>query len=261
MPQLGLLAVLLLASLATFAQKERKFIREGNKFYEKAMADTTKTDSVSYQKAEVAYRKALDTKPGDYKAQYNVANSLFKQNKMADSQSQYEQALSAATSKEDRAKVYFNIGNTLLGQQKFDESIEAYKNALRNDPTDVEAKYNLEFARRMKQQQQQQQQNQDQNKDQDKDNQDQNKDQNKDQQDQNKDKQDQNKDQQDQNKDQQNQDQQKQNQDQQKQQNKISQQSAEQMLKALENDEKQTQEKVNKAKAAQVRPIRTDKDW
>lgn len=258
MPQLGLLAVLLLASLATFAQKERKFIREGNKFYEKAMADTTKTDSVSYQKAEVAYRKALDTKPGDYKAQYNVANSLFKQNKMADSQSQYEQALSAATSKEDRAKVYFNIGNTLLGQQKFDESIEAYKNALRNDPTDVEAKYNLEFARRMKQQQQQ---NQDQNKDQDKDNQDQNKDQNKDQQDQNKDKQDQNKDQQDQNKDQQNQDQQKQNQDQQKQQNKISQQSAEQMLKALENDEKQTQEKVNKAKAAQVRPIRTDKDW
>ena len=240
LPQLGLLAVLLLASLATFAQKERKFIREGNKFYEKAMADTTKTDSVSYQKAEVAYRKALDVKPSDYKAQYNVANSLFKQNKMADSQSQYEQALNAATTKEDRAKVFFNIGNTLLGQQKFDESIEAYKNALRNDPTDVEAKYNLEFARRMKQQQQQQQQNQDQNKDQDKDNQDQNKDQNKDQQDQNKDQQ---------------------NQDQQKQQNKISQQSAEQMLKALENDEKQTQEKVNKAKAAQVRPIRTDKDW
>lgn len=241
LPQLGLLAVLLLASLATFAQKERKFIREGNKFYEKAMADTTKTDSVSYQKAEVAYRKALDIKPSDYKAQYNVANSLFKQNKMADSQSQYEQALNAATTKEDRAKVFFNIGNTLLGQQKFDESIEAYKNALRNDPTDVEAKYNLEFARRMKQQQEQQQQNQDQNQNQD--NQDQDEDQNKDQ-----------------NQDQ-DQDQQKQNQGQPKQQNKISQQSAEQMLKALENDEKQTQEKVNKAKAAQVRPIRTDKDW
>lgn len=239
LPQLGLLAVLLLASLATFAQKERKFIREGNKFYEKAMADTTKTDSVSYQKAEVAYRKALDIKPSDYKAQYNVANSLFKQNKMADSQSQYEQALNAATTKEDRAKVFFNIGNTLLGQQKFDESIEAYKNALRNDPTDVEAKYNLEFARRMKQQQEQQQQNQDQNQD----NQDQDEDQNKDQ-----------------NQDQ-DQDQQKQNQGQPKQQNKISQQSAEQMLKALENDEKQTQEKVNKAKAVQVQPIRTDKDW
>jgi Ca-activated chloride channel homolog len=237
LPQLGLLAVLLLASLATFAQKERKFIREGNKFYEKAMADTTKTDSVSYQKAEVAYRKALDIKPSDYKAQYNVANSLFKQNKMADSQSQYEQALNAATTKEDRAKVFFNIGNTLLGQQKFDESIEAYKNALRNDPTDVEAKYNLEFARRMKQQQEQQQQNQDQNQD----NQDQDEDQNKDQN--------------------QDQDQQKQNQGQPKQQNKISQQSAEQMLKALENDEKQTQEKVNKAKAVQVQPIRTDKDW
>ena len=53
MPQLGLLAVLLLASLATFAQKERKFILDGNKFYEKANADTTKTDSVRYQKGEV----------------------------------------------------------------------------------------------------------------------------------------------------------------------------------------------------------------
>lgn len=260
-----LIIVVLFFSVTSFAQKERKYIREGNRYYEKAQSDTARIDTAMFEQAEIAYRKALDKKPGDFKAQYNVANALFKQQKMADSQTQYEEILDKAETKEDRSKVYFNIGNTLLAQQKLDESIEAYKNALRNNPKDLEAKYNLEFARKMKQQQEQQQQQQDQNKDQQDQNKDQ-QDQNKDQQDQNKDQQDQNKDQQDQNKDQQNQnkDQQDQNKDQQQQQqqqNKISAQNAEQMLKALENDEKETQEKVNKMKAQKAQSSRVDKDW
>lgn len=258
MNKYSLIIVMLLFSVASFAQKERKYIREGNRYYEKAEADTARIDTAMFEQAEIAYRKALDKKPGDFKAQYNVGNALFKQKKMADSQSQYEEILDKSETKEDRAKVFFNIGNTLLAQQKLDESIEAYKNALRNNPKDIDAKYNLEFARKMKQQQEQQQQ---QNKDQNKDQQDQNKDQqdqNKDQQDQNKDKQDQNKDQQNQNQDQQNQNQDK---NQQQQQNKISAQNAAQMLEALENDEKETQKKVNKIKAEQAKTSRIDKDW
>ncbi len=241
---------LVLLSVLAFGQKERKFIREGNQHYHKAAADTARIDSARYEMAETSYRKALDKKPGDYKSQFNIGAAQFKQNKMAESTTQFEKAIEAAPTKEDRGKSYFNQGNSLLAQQKLDESIEAYKNALRNNPKDLEAKYNLEFARRMKQQQeQQQQQNQDQNKDQNQDqNQDQNKDQNQDQKDQNQDKQDQQKQQ-----DQQNQ--------QQQQQPRISQQSAEQMLKALDNDEKKTQEKVNQAKAVQARSSRTDKEW
>jgi len=239
--------LLLVGTISVYGQKERKYIRQGNRLYKKAVenSDSTKVDSVNFAKAEIDYRKALDKKPGDFKSQFNIGNSLFKQNKMEESSSQFEQILESAPSKDDKGKAWFNYGNSMLAQQKLDESIDAYKNALRNTPKDLEAKYNLEFARKMKQQQQQQQK-QDQNKDQDKDKKDQNKDQQK---------KDQNK--QDQNKDQQNKDQNKQ----QQQQPKISKQNAEQMLKALQNDERQTQEKVKKAEAMKAKSTRPDQDW
>jgi Ca-activated chloride channel homolog len=244
--------LLLVGSVSAFGQKERKFIRQGNRLYKKAVenSDSTKIDSVNFAKAEIDYRKALDKKPGDFKSQYNIGNSLFKQKKWAESSSQYEQILESA-SKEEKGKAWFNYGNSMLAQQKLDESITAYKNALRNTPKDLEAKYNLEFARRMKQKQQQQQKNKDQNKD--------NKDQNKDQQKKDQNKQDQNKDQQ--KKDQQNKDQNQDKNQQQQQQPKISRQNAEQMLKALQNDERQTQEKVKKAEALKAKSSRPDQDW
>ncbi|MCF8361521.1 MAG: tetratricopeptide repeat protein [Prolixibacteraceae bacterium] len=250
-----ILVLLILMSLAhtSFGQKERKFIRRGNDFYEKAIenSDSTGIDSVNFVNAEIEYRKALEKKPDDLKAVANIGNAQFKQQKYAEAASQFEQALNMAENKEDKAKAYFNYGNAMLGQQKIDESIEAYKNALRNKPSDNQAKYNLEFARKMKeqqQQQQQQQQDQDQNKDQ---NQDQDQNQNQDQ------------DNQDQDKNQQNQDQNKDQQEDQQQQPqpKISKQNAEQMLKALENDEKDTQEKVKKAKAEKAKSSKNDIDW
>ncbi|HOO83460.1 MAG TPA: tetratricopeptide repeat protein, partial [Prolixibacteraceae bacterium] len=184
----SIIILFMLITLLGYGQKERRFIREGNRYYKNAVenSDSIHIDSVNFVNAEVAYRKALDKKNNDLKATFNIGNSLFKQNKMAEASSQYEQALQLASTNDEKAKIHFNYGNAMLGQQKLDESIEAYKNALRNNPSDMEAKYNLEFARKMKQQQQQQQQqnqdqNQDQNKDQNKDqNQDQNQDQNKD---------------------------------------------------------------------------------
>jgi Ca-activated chloride channel homolog len=235
-----LIIILTLSYISVFGQKERKFVRQGNKYFKKAIenSDSTKIDSIGFSKAEVEYRKGLDKKPGDLKSQYNLGNSLFKQNKMAEASSQFEQSMSMALEKGDKAKVWYNYGNAMFAQQKFDESIEAYKNALRNDPTDIEAKYNLEFARRMKQQQEQQQEQQknEQNKNQD----------NK------QDKQQQNQDNQQQNQD---------NQQEQQQQPKISKQDAEQMLKALQNDEAKTQEKVKKMEAQKARSTRPEQDW
>ena len=223
-----------------YGQKERKYIRQGNKLYNLAIenSDSTGIDSLNFVKAEDKYKITLEKRPGDFKASYNIGNAQFKQKLMADASAQYEEVITTTTSKEDKAKAYFNYGDALLGQQKLDESIEAFKNALRNNPKDMEAKYNLEFARKMKEQQQQQ------NKDQ---NQDQNQDQNKEQE---------NKDQQNKN-----QDQKQQQQQQQQQQPKISRQNAEQMLKALQNDEKETQEKVKKAKAEQAKSSRPEIDW
>ncbi len=259
----------LLLQLSTFAQNERKFIRRGNDHYMEALKDTTRLDTATFSNAETEYRKALNLKPDNYQWRFNLADALYKQGKMEEASARFEelaQEEELELNEIEKAGIHHNLGNSLLQQQKIDESIEAYKEALRNNPNDIETKYNLAFAQKMKKEQekQQQQQNKDQNKDQDKD---QNKDKNDQNKDQNKDKeknkdQDKNQDKKDQNKDQ-NRDKQQQNKDkqQQQQQPKISKENAERLLQALENDEKKVQQKVKKAKAKKAKQVKTEKDW
>jgi len=251
MKKLLLILLAFVCTTTVFAQKERKFVREGNTFYADGLKDTTKLDTVTFGKAEVAYRRALQIKPDDFHWQFNLANSIYKQNKPDQAASEFEKLAEKATEPAEKSMVYHNLGNSLLAQKKFDPSIDAYKKALRITPNDPETKYNLAYAMKMKKKDQEQKdKDKDKEKDKDKDKKDQNKDQDK--KDQNKD-QNKDKDKKDQNKDQQ--------QQQQPQQNKISKQSAEQMLQALENDEKQTQEKVKKAQALKAERTKVEKNW
>ncbi len=276
-----LILLMLACALSASAQQERKFIREGNGLF----------NGQDFEKAEVEYRKAIDKKALSFEAGFNLGDALYKQKKYEEALQQFSAMAKEEKDKEKLGELYHNIGNTLLAMEKTEESIEAYKESLRNRPASAETKYNLEYARHK---QQQDQNKDDQNKDnqdnkdnkdnqdqQNKDQQDQNKDQDKDKQDQNKDQQDQNKDQQDQNKDQQDKDKQDQNKDQnkdnkdnkdkqdqqqqqpQEQQGKISKEDAARLLEALQNDEKNVQEKVQKQKAQEqkAKKIKIEKDW
>ena len=237
-----------LTSIGVQAQNERKFVRQGNKIYENALADTTRLDTLSFSLAETAYRRALDKRPDDLKWNFNLGDALYKQMKFEESTGKFNEIAEKSTDKTEKSRAYHNTGNSLLMQNKLDESIAAYKNALRNNPNDLETKYNLLYAMNLKKRQDEQKQKQDQNKDQqDKDK---NKDKDKDKEkDQNKDNQDQN---QDKKQDQQNQ---------QPQEQKISKENAERLLQALQNDEEKIQEKVKKTQAEKARQRQTDKDW
>ena len=245
------------------AQQERKFIREGNGLFH----------AQDFEKSEVEYRKALDKEEASYAAAFNLADAMYKQKKFDEALQQFTSLSKDQTDKERLGELFHNIGNTFLSQQKLDESIEAYKESLRNRPNSQETKYNLEFARKMKQEQE----NQD-DKDQDnKDNKDNKDDQNKDEQnkdqdskdeqnkdEQNKDQQDkdeQNKDQQDKNE--QDKDQQGQDQDQQQESLKISPEEAKRLLDMLGEGEKKTQEKVQKDKmeALKAKRMKIEKNW
>lgn len=266
-----LILLMLACALSVSAQQERKFIREGNGLF----------NGQDFEKAEVEYRKAIDKKALSFEGGFNLGDALYKQKKYEEALQQFSSMAKEEKDKERLGELYHNIGNTLLAMEKTEESIEAYKESLRNRPGSAETKYNLEYARNKQQQQQDQDKdnqdkqdnkdNQDQKDQQNKDNQDQNKDQNQDQKDQdqkdqNKDQQDkdqQNKDQQDQNKDP-NQDKQDQQQQQpQEQQGKISKEDAARLLEALQNDEKNVQEKVQKQKAQEqkAKKMKIEKDW
>ncbi len=265
MKQILLISILIVLTVTAFGQNERKFVRNGNKLFMEAVHDTTKIDTVKFSNAETEYRKALNKKPNDLKWDYNLADALYKQQKFDEAAEKFEALGDKMETPEEKARAFHNLGNSQLMKQKLDESIESYKKALRQNPSDLETKYNLAYAQMLKKKKEEQEKKQnkdnkdnkdnknDKDKKDNKNNKD-NKDKNQDKKNQDKKKQDQNK-----NKDQQNKDQQKQKQQQQK--NKISKQDAEQLLQALQNDEKKIQDKVKKAKAAKAKRTKVEKEW
>lgn len=225
--------LLLTISQGIAAQNERKAIRQGIKAY----------DQGDFSEAEVQFRKAGDMEGPSFEADFNTGAALYGQEKYQETVKQYESLVQQSSDPEELSKVWHNMGNSLLEASQYQASIEAYKNSLRLNPEDLDTKYNLAYARKkLQEQQQQQNQNQDQ--------------QNQDQQD----KQQQNQDQQQQ------QDQQAQNQDQQQPQEQqakpmeISKEDAERMLSAIQQQEKDVKEKVDKQKAVASKG-KTEKDW
>ena len=254
--------VLISMTMSLLAQENAQAVAQGeNKIDEKVERNTIRKgnglfNDKKYTEAEIEYRKALEANPSSEIATYNLGAALYKQQKWNDSRNEYRKIVQASSDSLRAAHAWHNLGNISFQEKNYAQSIEEYKNALRRNPKDDETRYNLRVAQLLlKKQQQQEQQNQDKNDDkyqQDK-NKDQQKDQKQDQQEQNNNQnnQDKNKDQQEQNKPQQ----------QQPQQSQMSKENAQQILDAIQQDERDTQEKVQKALMQQQKRKKTDKEW
>jgi len=244
--------VLLLVATAVdvSAQVDKKDVRRGNRDFRKE----------NYREAEIDYRKALVKDSLSVAANYNLANTLYREGDYAQAQQALDRVKDVAPMSASASDYFFNLGDVALQQKDYQTAVEAFAKSLVIRPDDLQAKENYIYAKKMLQNQQQNQQNQ--NNDQNQDNQDnQNQNQNNDQ-DQNDD-QNQNK---DQNKDNQNDDQNKEQKDddqqpQQGQQPKITPQAAQQMLQAIQAKEKETQDKVNKQKAEALKSRQKEKNW
>jgi tetratricopeptide (TPR) repeat protein len=138
-----------------------QLVEKGGEINTRLANEKFKEAAKLYQDAEISYRKGMAITKNFSKSNYNLANSLYRQEKYEDAGNSFKYiAEQKENDKSLRAKAYHNYGNSLLKQEKFKESIDAYKNALKLQPNDKETKYNLEYARQkmMRQQQQQQQQ-------------------------------------------------------------------------------------------------------
>jgi len=260
MKKIVLLLMLIAFYQFVFSQNDKKHIREGVSIYNDAQSDTSKLDTLSFSKAEVAFRKALEEDLDSYEANFNLADALFKQQKFEDAGNQFKVLAHKEDDKTKLGEIYYNLGNSLLASGKLEDGIEAYKNSLRNNPNDTTAKYNLAVAQKMLKEQENKQcenPNQDQQENQEnKENQDQEK---QDQQNQDKQKQEEQK-QEQQKQEQEEQKQAKEDENQKDKKDQISKEDALRLLQALENDEKDVQEKLKKEKA-KAKKIRIEKDW
>ncbi len=235
------------------AQVDRRDVRKGNRDFKKE----------NYREAEIDYRKALVKDSLSLAANYNLANTLYKEGNHDLAGKCLETVKEIAPASASAADYYFNLGDVAIARQDWQGAVDAFKESLLRNPGDLQAKENYIYAKKKLEDQQNQQ---DQNQQNDQNQNDQNQDQNDQNQNQDKNQNDQNKDQQndqqnqnnDQNQDKQN-DQDRQNQ--QGQQPKISPQAAQQMLQAIQAKEKETQEKVNKQKAEALKSRQKEKNW
>ena len=222
------------------AQVDKRDVRRGNRDFRKE----------NFKEAELDYYRGLVKDSLSLAANYNMASTLYRQENYDQALKHLEKIADAVAESPAAADYYYNLGNVAMAKEDYQKAVDAYRQSLLRNPADLEAKENYIYAKeKLKQQQEQQNQQNDQNQDQ----------KNQDQQEQDQKKDDQKKD--DQNDGDRNKDQQNQQQDQQGQQPKISPQAAKQMLQAIQAKEKETQEKVNKEKAAALSSRQKEKNW
>lgn len=243
-----ILYILLTVSLCISAQQKDKVLPTANEEYAQN----------KFVEAEANYRISNSKFPKRTVAPYNLGNSIYKQNQNTEAKLAYLKAIENTKSRVQKHKAFHNLGNVLMKEKNYTQAVEAYKNALRNDPSDDESRYNFAFAKKKLKENPPK----DDKKKDDKKKDDKNKDNKDDKKDEDKDKKD------DKGKDKEKpSDKEGNKEDKPKEDGKpkpipggISKQRLENLLDAVNNEEKKIQDKVN-AKKVKGKPRKTEKDW
>lgn len=133
---------LLLFTVLSFAQAKQgkdKYLDKGN----------TEFRDNNYVNAEADYRVSQSNSPTAASGAYNLGNAIYRQGQTTEAAYAYGEAIRKANTKQQKHMAYHNFGNVLMKQKDYQGAVEAYKNALRNDPTDDESRYNLAVAKKM----------------------------------------------------------------------------------------------------------------
>lgn len=203
----------LLLSQISYAQEDNELVKTGNKAY------TAK----EYDKAAGQYNAALKKNAGNAAASYNLGNASYKAGKKEEAIAAYDDAMANLKTPVEKSNALFNKGVVLQNDKKLPECIDAYKQALRLDPSNEDARQNLQKALIQQKEEQKKKEQEKEKKEPKKDKQD------------------------------------KEKQDPKPQPSKLSKQDAENKLKALQQKEKELQDKLHKVNSATV--TRPEKDW
>ncbi len=269
--------IVLLGNL-TFAQDEDLKAKEKALLISKNLTwDGNKALSEEkFAEAEVDYRKAIAKSDKNAAAPYNLGNAYYNNKTYSEAFGRYKNASTIATDKKSKHKAFHNMGNVFMKRKEYEKAVEAYKQALRNNPNDEETRYNLALAKEMLKKEQDQQKND--NKD-DKENKDKDKKEDKDkdknegdkgdkkEDDEKGDKGDEKKEDKDEGQGDEKEEKKKKpeegdqkKQPQQPRPNQLSKQQVQNLLEAMQNEEKKVQQKIDAKKVKGVK-VKNQKDW
>ena len=129
---------------------KKDLVREGNKLYK--MAEYAASDSL------FAAAAALDSTYST--ALYNLGNSSYLGGNPGTAKAAWMKSLLNTADEKGKTDIFYNLAGIEMDGKNYGEAIKLYKDALRRDPTDEQARYNLALAQKLLKDQQQNQNNQ-----------------------------------------------------------------------------------------------------
>lgn len=134
---------LLFLTMAAFAQEKKKekdpHLPEGNKKFVKK----------EYASAEADYRLSGSASPTKAASAYNMGNAIYRQGSPVEAANAYGKAIKNAKTKQEKHMALHNIGNVFMKGKDYQNAVAAYKEALRNNPADEKTRYNYALAKKM----------------------------------------------------------------------------------------------------------------
>jgi len=240
--------IVLLSCFVSLSAQQTKINKESNNLTLDGNIEYVEDNLIE---AEALYRKSISKDSMNLAAKYNLGNSFYSNKLNEEALNQYRLSIKNSNDKSTLHKSYHNLGNLYMQSEDYQNAMDSFKNALLNNPEDDETRYNYVLAKELLK-------NQDNNKKDDKDNKN-----DKDKKDNKENKKGEDKeDKKEKDKQKNNRNNNTDNSDKNKKprQNKVSPNQLENLLKAMDNEEKNVLKKVNKNKM-KGKPIKNKKDW
>jgi Ca-activated chloride channel homolog len=112
---------------------------------ERNQAANEQFEAGNYAEALVGYQSLIAERPDVDEFSYNAGNTLHRLGNHERAATETQRAL-PPRDPAIGADIYYALGNHLLALQRLEEAYLAYRNALLLDPSDQDAKFNLEYA-------------------------------------------------------------------------------------------------------------------
>ena len=132
-----IIIALLFSAFSVSAQSDEKAIRKGNRNYK----------SGNYEQAITSYRKALEIRPNNAKAQFNLGDAYYAKQSYDTAYNEFQKVVEMSPDAKLKSDAVYNMGNCLLAQNKYYDAFNIYKVSLKLNPDNDNALYNLEYCR------------------------------------------------------------------------------------------------------------------
>jgi Ca-activated chloride channel family protein len=113
-----------------------------------AFSQDKKTENFQQKEKQLRTIKAKE-KTQEQQAEYNLGNTIYKNKKYGEAITNYKNAAQTAKNNLQKHKAFHNLGNAYMQDKNYKLAVASYKNALKANSKDEKTRYNLALAKKL----------------------------------------------------------------------------------------------------------------